>query len=420
MLLTDSSASWLERLRAAGVPCGPVNDMAGAVSDPQTLARDLIAETEHPVLGTVRQIRSAAARRRAADRAAAGAGARRAHARGARRAAAATRTPRSTGSPPRACSATSRSRSSRVGAAGFASAAGRLTITIPATTTAMPSVEQGAGEVAAEGLDHDRDDRREERPRVDARARPAREGDVERQEGDHLRADHDERDRPPQLGRVPVAPAQIAREEEVGEQQDAAAEELRGHDPEQVERLAAQHEVAHEQSRAAVADRADQRQDRPTTTSLAARGAAGEDDHEHPGEADGEAEHAQGGDPLVEREPAITATKNGRGVEQHGRDRGPGADGRPRPGRRVTAPCRRGPSRREPPEARGARQPRPNRRRNGSSTRKPSTPRENAVKAGVVCRSATSVTLNAAPQKIIVKSSSSGTGMRASRPLTDA
>jgi len=32
--------------------------MAGAVSDPQTLARDLIAENEHPVLGTVRQIRS--------------------------------------------------------------------------------------------------------------------------------------------------------------------------------------------------------------------------------------------------------------------------------------------------------------------------------------------------------------------------
>ena len=58
VLRSESSAVWLERLRAAGVPCGPVNDIAGAVSDPQTLARDLIAETEHPVLGTVRQIRS--------------------------------------------------------------------------------------------------------------------------------------------------------------------------------------------------------------------------------------------------------------------------------------------------------------------------------------------------------------------------
>jgi crotonobetainyl-CoA:carnitine CoA-transferase CaiB-like acyl-CoA transferase len=52
------SETWLERLRVAGVPCGPVNDVAGAVSDPQTIARDLIAESEHPVLGTVRQIRS--------------------------------------------------------------------------------------------------------------------------------------------------------------------------------------------------------------------------------------------------------------------------------------------------------------------------------------------------------------------------
>ena len=47
-------------------------------------------------------------------------------------------------------------------------------------------------------------------------------------------------------------------------------------------------------------------------------------------------------------------------------------------------------------------------------------PRANAVKAGVVWRSAVSVTLNAAPQKTIVKSSSSGTGMRAPSPLTDA
>jgi crotonobetainyl-CoA:carnitine CoA-transferase CaiB-like acyl-CoA transferase len=58
VLATASAAEWLERLRAAGVPCGPINDIAGAVADPQTAARDLVAETEHPVLGTVRQIRS--------------------------------------------------------------------------------------------------------------------------------------------------------------------------------------------------------------------------------------------------------------------------------------------------------------------------------------------------------------------------
>ena len=72
--------------------------MAGAVRDPQTLARDLIAETEHPVLGTVRQIRSPLRVDGRLTELRAGAQARRAHARGARRRAAATRTPTSTGS----------------------------------------------------------------------------------------------------------------------------------------------------------------------------------------------------------------------------------------------------------------------------------------------------------------------------------
>ena len=58
VLRTGSSADWLARLGAVGVPCGPINDIAGAVADPQTVARELIAETEHPVLGAVRQIRS--------------------------------------------------------------------------------------------------------------------------------------------------------------------------------------------------------------------------------------------------------------------------------------------------------------------------------------------------------------------------
>ena len=89
-------------------------------------------------------------------------------------------------------------------------------------------------------------------------------------------------------------PPTIAREEEVGEQQDAAAEELRGHDAEHVERLAGQHEVAHEQAGAGVAERAEQRQDRADDDVLAARGVAGEDDHEHAGEADREAERRAG------------------------------------------------------------------------------------------------------------------------------
>ncbi|MCU1462441.1 MAG: Crotonobetainyl-CoA:carnitine CoA-transferase CaiB, partial [Acidimicrobiales bacterium] len=46
---------WIDALTAAGVPCGPVNDVAQAFADPQTAARDLVIETEHPVLGVVRQ-----------------------------------------------------------------------------------------------------------------------------------------------------------------------------------------------------------------------------------------------------------------------------------------------------------------------------------------------------------------------------
>ncbi|HZD69070.1 MAG TPA: CoA transferase, partial [Actinomycetes bacterium] len=51
-----TSAEWLADLEAAGVPCAPVNDVAAALADPQTAARDLIVETEHPRFGTVRQL----------------------------------------------------------------------------------------------------------------------------------------------------------------------------------------------------------------------------------------------------------------------------------------------------------------------------------------------------------------------------
>ncbi len=39
------SAEWLERLRAARIPCGPVNDFAQALSDPQIVARDMVVST---------------------------------------------------------------------------------------------------------------------------------------------------------------------------------------------------------------------------------------------------------------------------------------------------------------------------------------------------------------------------------------
>jgi crotonobetainyl-CoA:carnitine CoA-transferase CaiB-like acyl-CoA transferase len=50
------STELLAELTAAGVPCGPVNDLPAALADPHTRARELIAETEHPRFGTVRQV----------------------------------------------------------------------------------------------------------------------------------------------------------------------------------------------------------------------------------------------------------------------------------------------------------------------------------------------------------------------------
>jgi crotonobetainyl-CoA:carnitine CoA-transferase CaiB-like acyl-CoA transferase len=52
---TRPTAEWLTRLGAAGVPCGPVNDVAAALADPQVAARGALVSYEHPSLGRVRQ-----------------------------------------------------------------------------------------------------------------------------------------------------------------------------------------------------------------------------------------------------------------------------------------------------------------------------------------------------------------------------
>ena len=53
-LAKNTSAYWLERLRAARIPCGPVNDFEQALSDPQVLARDMVVEVPLPGGDTVR------------------------------------------------------------------------------------------------------------------------------------------------------------------------------------------------------------------------------------------------------------------------------------------------------------------------------------------------------------------------------
>ena len=51
-----STADWLARLEAIGVPAGPVLDVKEMHQDPQTLAREMVVEVEHPEAGPVRSI----------------------------------------------------------------------------------------------------------------------------------------------------------------------------------------------------------------------------------------------------------------------------------------------------------------------------------------------------------------------------
>ncbi|WP_080745142.1 CoA transferase [Cupriavidus necator] len=48
--------SSLEGLRKAAVPCSPIQTLDQALAHPQVQARQLIVESEHPVLGTVNNI----------------------------------------------------------------------------------------------------------------------------------------------------------------------------------------------------------------------------------------------------------------------------------------------------------------------------------------------------------------------------
>lgn len=55
-LRTQPAQHWIDLLEAKGVPCGPVLDMLQALSDPQTLAREMVVETDHKTLGKVKSL----------------------------------------------------------------------------------------------------------------------------------------------------------------------------------------------------------------------------------------------------------------------------------------------------------------------------------------------------------------------------
>jgi crotonobetainyl-CoA:carnitine CoA-transferase CaiB-like acyl-CoA transferase len=59
-LMNRPTAEWLERLTAAGVPCAPVLTRNQVIRHPQVQEMGIVAETEHPVAGRLRQARPAA------------------------------------------------------------------------------------------------------------------------------------------------------------------------------------------------------------------------------------------------------------------------------------------------------------------------------------------------------------------------
>lgn len=51
---TGSQVAWLERLDAAGIPCGPILNYEAALATPQAVAREMTTEVDHPILGRLR------------------------------------------------------------------------------------------------------------------------------------------------------------------------------------------------------------------------------------------------------------------------------------------------------------------------------------------------------------------------------
>jgi len=55
-LTRRTTGEWLARMVAAGIPAGPILDVATAFSDPVAVERDMRVEVDHPVAGRVGQV----------------------------------------------------------------------------------------------------------------------------------------------------------------------------------------------------------------------------------------------------------------------------------------------------------------------------------------------------------------------------
>ncbi len=56
VLRSRDAADWVEDLVAAGIPAGPINFVDEALTDEQIVARGMIVELEHPLIGMVRSV----------------------------------------------------------------------------------------------------------------------------------------------------------------------------------------------------------------------------------------------------------------------------------------------------------------------------------------------------------------------------
>ncbi len=60
VLKSRTTREWLDKLDAEQVPCAPILPLADVIRHPQIVANELIVESDHPVVGRIRQPRAAA------------------------------------------------------------------------------------------------------------------------------------------------------------------------------------------------------------------------------------------------------------------------------------------------------------------------------------------------------------------------
>ncbi|WP_080872695.1 CaiB/BaiF CoA transferase family protein [Oceanobacillus timonensis] len=56
ILKKNNKQYWIDKCEEAGVPAGPINNFEEAVNDPHYLARDMITEINHPVIGNMKMM----------------------------------------------------------------------------------------------------------------------------------------------------------------------------------------------------------------------------------------------------------------------------------------------------------------------------------------------------------------------------